>query len=110
MVAGKSPLTNTWGDANSGGIFGPEIKKCGYDAILFRGVANEPKYISIIEDRKEILNASGIWGLNIIKADLKLKKNMVNLSKQQELGELGKKFQRFLGLRMIRGALLLGQD
>jgi len=34
MVAGKSPLTGTWGDSNCGGYFGPEIKKCGYDAIL----------------------------------------------------------------------------
>jgi len=25
MAAGKSPLTHTWGDANSGGYFGPEI-------------------------------------------------------------------------------------
>ncbi len=34
MVAGKSPLTGTWGDANCGGQFGAEIKKCGYDGIL----------------------------------------------------------------------------
>ncbi len=27
MVAGKSPLTGTWGDSNCGGFFGPEIKK-----------------------------------------------------------------------------------
>jgi aldehyde:ferredoxin oxidoreductase len=37
MVVGKSPLTGTWGDANSGGTFGPAIKKCGYDGILVKG-------------------------------------------------------------------------
>jgi len=26
-VMGKSPLTGTWGDANSGGFFGPALKK-----------------------------------------------------------------------------------
>ena len=34
MVVGKSPLTGTWGDANSGGYFGPAIRKCGVDGIL----------------------------------------------------------------------------
>jgi aldehyde:ferredoxin oxidoreductase len=41
MVAGKSPLTGSWGDSNSGGTFGPEIKKCGYDAILIKGKAQD---------------------------------------------------------------------
>ena len=27
MLAGKSPLTGTWGDSNCGGYFGPEVKK-----------------------------------------------------------------------------------
>src|SRR5450759_2624621 len=26
VVVGKSPLTGTWGDANSGGYFGPRLK------------------------------------------------------------------------------------
>ncbi|MHA1196147.1 MAG: aldehyde ferredoxin oxidoreductase N-terminal domain-containing protein, partial [Promethearchaeota archaeon] len=43
MVCGKSPLTGTWGDSNSGGFFGPEIKKCGYDGIFIRGIAKDPK-------------------------------------------------------------------
>ena len=51
MIAGKSPLTGTWGDANSGGFFGPEIKKCGYDGVLIKGIAATPKYITIINLR-----------------------------------------------------------
>jgi len=43
MVAGKSPLTGTWGDSHCGGFFGPEIKKSGYDGILIKGIANSPK-------------------------------------------------------------------
>ncbi|MBA4397930.1 MAG: aldehyde ferredoxin oxidoreductase, partial [Syntrophus sp. (in: bacteria)] len=37
MVAGKSPLTGGWGDANCGGNFSPAIKQCGYDGIFFTG-------------------------------------------------------------------------
>lgn len=29
IAVGKSPLTNTWGDANCGGYFSLAIKKCG---------------------------------------------------------------------------------
>ena len=72
MVAGKSPLTGTWGDANSGGYFGPEIKKAGYDGILIRGIAKSPKYIAIMGDDKQILDASDIWGLDAIETEEKL--------------------------------------
>jgi len=34
-VVTKSPLTGTWGDANSGGYFAPELKASGYDAVFF---------------------------------------------------------------------------
>jgi aldehyde:ferredoxin oxidoreductase len=40
MVAGKSPLTGTWGDANCGGNFSPAIKRCGYDGIFLRASAS----------------------------------------------------------------------
>lgn len=71
MVVGKSPLTGTWGDANCGGYFGPEIKKCGYDAILVRGTAKGPKYIFIADDSKQILDASELWGLDTVETEEK---------------------------------------
>jgi len=74
MVAGKSPLTGTWGDSNSGGYFGPEIRKCGYDGIMIEGTAKSPKYISIIDDKKEILDATDLWGLDCMETEEKLKK------------------------------------
>ncbi|MFX0146609.1 MAG: aldehyde ferredoxin oxidoreductase family protein [Candidatus Hodarchaeota archaeon] len=79
MTAAKSPLTGTWGDANSGGYFGPEIKKCGYDGILIVGAFDTPKYISIINDQKEIVDANGIWGLDTVETDKKLKERHGNV-------------------------------
>lgn len=73
MVAGKSPLTETWGDSNCGGYFGPEIKKCGYDAILVKGMASSPKYVALIDDKKHIFEADEIWGLDVVEAEEKLK-------------------------------------
>lgn len=56
-----------WGDANSGGAVGPEIKYCGYDAIVVRGKANKPTYIYIEDDKIEFLDAQDLWGKGTIE-------------------------------------------
>ncbi len=105
MVAGKSPLTGTWGDSNSGGTFGPEIKKCGYDAILFTGAANSPKYVSIIEGKKEIQDASDIWGMDIIEAENKLKQKHGKFIKTAGIGQAGEKLSRISGIANDKGRI-----
>jgi aldehyde:ferredoxin oxidoreductase len=62
MVVAKSPLSNTWGDANSGGLFGSELKAAGYDGIFFTGTASKPVYIFINDGDIEIRDAAHIWG------------------------------------------------
>ncbi len=61
-VMGKSPLTGTWGDANSGGFFGPILKFANYDGLFFTGVSEEPVYLLIDKGKAELKNASEIWG------------------------------------------------
>ncbi|MFW9948807.1 MAG: aldehyde ferredoxin oxidoreductase family protein [Candidatus Thorarchaeota archaeon] len=73
MVAGKSPLTGTWGDASVGGYIGAEIKKCGLDGILVKGIAQSPKYISIIDGKTSIFDASNLWGKNTSETEDSLK-------------------------------------
>jgi aldehyde:ferredoxin oxidoreductase len=41
VVVCKSPLTNTWGDANSGGTWGPNLKFAGYDGVIVKGKAKK---------------------------------------------------------------------
>jgi aldehyde:ferredoxin oxidoreductase len=98
MVAGKSPLTGTWGDSNSGGTFSPEIKKCGYDAILFKGKAESPKYVSIIDGTKEILDASDIWGLDVALAEKKLKERHGKDIKTAGIGPAGERISLIAGI------------
>ena len=97
MTAGKSPLTGTWGDANSVGYFGPEIKKSGYDGILIKGSSDNPKYISIIDDDKQILNASDIWGLDTVKTEDQLIERHGN-AKISCIGQAGEKQSLISGL------------
>lgn len=62
VVVGKSPLTGTIGDANSGGYFGPALKAAGYDAVFFTGISPQPVYLLIQEGKTEIRGASHLWG------------------------------------------------
>ena len=69
MVCGKSPLTGGWGNANSGGTFGPEIKKVGFDAIFFEGKAEKPTYLFIDGKNIQLLDASELWGKDGVETE-----------------------------------------
>ena len=61
-VVGKSPLTGTWGDANSGGEFGPYLKFAGYDGVFFIGISDKPVYLFIDNGKAELRDARHLWG------------------------------------------------
>ncbi|MCK5548884.1 MAG: aldehyde ferredoxin oxidoreductase family protein [Thermoplasmata archaeon] len=62
VVVTKSPLTGFYGEAYAGGFFGSELKGTGYDGIIFRGRAEEPVYLSIIDGHADISPAHDLWG------------------------------------------------
>jgi len=68
-VVGKSPLTKSWGDANSGGDFGPTLKFAGYDAVLISGVAPTPTYLLIENGNPELRPAGELWGLDCVETE-----------------------------------------
>ena len=75
MAVCKSPLTGGWGDANSGGFFGAELKAAGWDAIFVTGVASSPKYITVSDDRIEIKDAAHLWGQDTIDTEKSIQKD-----------------------------------
>ncbi len=74
MAVCKSPLTGGWGDANSGGYFGAELKAAGWDAIFVTGAGSTPKYIEIADDRIEIKDASRLWGQDTVDTEKSIQK------------------------------------
>ena len=74
MVCGKSPLTGGWGNANSGGTFGPEIKKVGLDGIFFKGKAEKPTYLFIEGENIQLLDASELWGKDGVETEKAIEK------------------------------------
>jgi aldehyde:ferredoxin oxidoreductase len=61
-VAGRSPLTGLWGEANVGGTWGTSLRKAGVDGVRVVGKAKKPVYLWITPGRAEIRDASHIWG------------------------------------------------
>jgi aldehyde:ferredoxin oxidoreductase len=73
-VVCKSPVSGTWNDANSGGFFGPELKRAGYDGVFVSGVASDPVYIWIKDGHAELRDASHLWGLDAYETEEVLRK------------------------------------
>jgi len=68
-AVGKSPLTGGWGDANSGGEFGPALKYAGYDAVFVTGISPKPVYLFLEDGRAELRPADDLWGLDTVETD-----------------------------------------
>jgi aldehyde:ferredoxin oxidoreductase len=61
-ICGKSPLTNTWGDSNGSGHFGPELKFSGLDGIIIKGASEKPVYLLLEDGQIKIKDGSSLWG------------------------------------------------
>lgn len=72
-VTAKSPATGAYGYANGSGYFGAEIRKAGYDLLVFSGKASQPVYVYIEDDVIEILDAQVYWGLETDDVGKKLR-------------------------------------
>lgn len=62
MVMTLSPLTGAITCSNSGGRFPTELKRAGFDGILFSGKAPKPVYLWIDDGRAELRDAGFLWG------------------------------------------------
>jgi aldehyde:ferredoxin oxidoreductase len=110
MVVGKSPLTGKgiiidekmsnggWGDANAGGYFGPTIRRAGYDAIFITGSAKSPCYIFLDNAKREILDASEIWGQDVSTTEKILKEKHGKPAQSAVIGKSGEKISLIAGI------------
>lgn len=69
VMAGKSPSTNAYGDGNIGTKAAPQLKKAGYDVLIFEGVATEPLHLHISDDGVEFHDAGNLWGKDTFKKE-----------------------------------------
>lgn len=62
MVVTKSPLSGTVASSNSGGFWGAELKRAGFDMIVVEGKADRPCSIAIRDSEVRIEDAQKCWG------------------------------------------------
>ncbi|MHA1977766.1 MAG: aldehyde ferredoxin oxidoreductase family protein [Candidatus Hodarchaeales archaeon] len=75
-VVAKSPLTGFWGQANSGGFWGRDFKRSGYDGVIFEGKAEKPVYLVTDNGKAKLRDASDLWGLGTSETTTKLKEEL----------------------------------
>ncbi|MEM2905217.1 MAG: aldehyde ferredoxin oxidoreductase family protein [Candidatus Bathyarchaeia archaeon] len=61
-VGAKSPLTGGYGDGEVGGFWGAELKRAGFDAVIVKGRAPRPVYLSVTDGDVEVRDAGHLWG------------------------------------------------
>ena len=61
-VCALSPLTGIWGESNTGGFLGPELRFAGYDGIVVTGQSEQPVWLSIVDGQAQLCDASDLWG------------------------------------------------
>jgi aldehyde:ferredoxin oxidoreductase len=75
-VCALSPLTGMWGESNTGGFIGPELRFAGYDGLIVTGRAEVPVWLSIVEGHAELHDASRLWGSDAYQTQEQVRRTM----------------------------------
>lgn len=72
----KSPESFGVGEAKSHGSFGTELKRAGYDAVIFEGASKKPVYVWIDDEYVQLMDASHLWGKSPMETDDAIKEEL----------------------------------
>ena len=75
-VVSKSPVYDGFNDSNSGGNFGPFLKRSGFDAVFVKGISKDPCYIYIDDGKVEFRDASKLWGKKTLDTEAALREEI----------------------------------
>ncbi len=95
-VGAKSPLTGGFGEADSGGYWGAELKMAGFDAVIVEGRAEKPVYISIKDGEASLKDAGHLWGMQALECQIAIREEMADPNiKVAQIGPAGENLVRF---------------
>ncbi len=97
-VVAKSPLTGIWGHANSGGNFGPALKRSGYDGIIFQGVSPAPVYLKIEDGEAELCDAGHLWGKDVPETENLIQQASDKKMTMASIGPAGENLVRYAAI------------
>jgi len=97
-VVAKSPLTGIWGQGNSGGSFGPAMKRAGFDGFIIEGIAKTPVYLEVIDGEAKLLQADTLWGKTVPQTEESLKEKSDKSLTIASIGPGGENCVRFAAI------------
>jgi aldehyde:ferredoxin oxidoreductase len=72
-VVSKSPATGGIAESKAHGFFGPELKRAGYDAVIFTGKSEKLVYAWIDDDSVHLLDAQHLKGKSPYETDVAIR-------------------------------------
>ena len=97
-IVAKSPLTGIWGEADVGGSWGTELKKCGYDGIIVQGISATPVYLLIDDVQMKFIDADDLWGKDTFETDEIIKDKHGKKVKVQSIGQGGENLVKYAAI------------
>jgi len=94
----KSPLTGAYTESDSGGTWGPYLKRAGFDGIVVTGKASKPVYLWVTDGKAEIRDASRYWGMDTYVLDEAIRKETHNEAVVASIGPGGEKGVRYASI------------
>ncbi len=98
VVAAKSPLTGSYGDGNIGTLAAVEMRKAGYDAVIFEGRSKKPVVALIRDKQMEFLDAGDLWGLNSFETESFLRREYGRTAGILCIGPAGENLVKFANI------------
>ena len=94
-VVSKSPATEGIAESKAHGFFGAELKRAGYDAVIFKGKAAKPVYVWIDDDSVQLLNAEHLKGKSPQETEEAIRQELGDhYIRVSAIGEAGEKLAR----------------
>lgn len=95
-VVSKSPATGGIAESKAHGFFGPELKRAGYDAVIFTGKSEKLVYAWIDDDSVHLMDAEQLRGKSPYEADVAIREELGDhYIRVSAIGEAGEKLVRF---------------
>ena len=99
VVSARSPLTNTYGESEAAGFWGPELKMAGFEAIVVKGKSPSPVYLWIQDGEVEIRAADHLWGQQPAEVQDAIRTELSdNKIRVLQIGIGGENLVRFAGI------------
>jgi len=96
----KSPLTGELGESYAGGRLHLAARFAGHEAIVIRGSAQRPSYISINNAEVKIKDATSIWGIDAQTTGVILRERETGSGRRSiiRIGPAGENLVRYAGV------------